>query len=422
MKNPQKRQDKKSTVPSSEVEITWNAEWHILPRLLQKVRAPSVHRTLGAMADIWHPTSGDSAVADRKPIFSLTASWSHTTAVHANRRSCAEYWCSTRSNVASCRLRSFVTKSCLVSLVHFDASRWFYFSDLSFLPRNPSTVSREILRRTKPPSPITRILSGPIESYCTRDGLTPPHHRFPPRTGRTSWPETGATHPKTNWIVHIETYFTVRQLSWSQGNFVKQGSPQQSTNWVQHLPSICASQEDARCAEAKMCQQQKIVQHFKSKTRTIWIYLTCSPASLVDAWIMFIALPQVTGSGQVCNCKRKVSWHKLSQKNIKKMSFCNEPVPSLLLRVPHEIGFCSHAQLETSIEAIYQLWTGPSIQKSPLSWSTTCEYMLHVNDMWIHVNNVYNIFNLQILVPFRKYAKTCPRNVQTAFVFSSAPF
>lgn len=196
MKNPEKRQDKKSTVPSSEVEITWNAEWHILPRLLQKVRAPSVHRTLGAMADIWHPTSDDSAVANRKPIF-------FTVDI---------YWCSTRSNVASFRLRSFVTKSCLV---HFDASRWFDFSDLSFLPRNPSTVSREILRRTKPPSPITRILSGPIESYCTRDGLTPPHHRFPPRTGRTSWPETGATHPTTNWIVHIETYFTVRQLSWS---------------------------------------------------------------------------------------------------------------------------------------------------------------------------------------------------------------
>ena len=181
--------------------------------------------------------------------------------------------------------------------------------------------------------------------------------------------------------IHIETYFTVRQLSWSQGNFVKQGSPQKSTNWVQHLPSICASQEDARCAEAKM-QQQKIVQHSKSKTRTIWIYLTCSPASLVDAWIM-LALPQVTGSGQVCNCKRKVS----AKKTCKKMSFCNEHVPSLLLRVPHEIGFCPHAQLETSIEAIYQLWTGPSIQKSPLSWSTTCEYMRmtcewHVNDMY----------------------------------------
>lgn len=339
---------------------------------------------------------------------------------HAQNHSRYIFWC---SNVASFRLRSFFTKSCLV---HFDASRWFDFSDLSFLPRNPSTVSREILRRTKPPSPITRILSGPIESYCTRDGLTPPHRRFPPRTGRTSWPETGATSPKTNWIVYTLKHTSqsgscpeVKEISWNRVVHNK------ATNWVQHLPSICASQEDARCAEAKMCQQQKIVQHFKSKTRTIWIYLTCSPASLVDAWIMFIALPQVTGSGQVCNCKRKVSWHKLSQKNIKKMSFCNEPVPSLLLRVPHEIGFCSHAQLETSIEAIYQLWTGPSIQKSPLSWSTTCEYMWHVNDMWmtcIHVNNVYNILNLQILVPFRKYAKTCPRNVQTAFVFSSAPF
>ena len=78
MKNPQKRQDKKSTVPSSEVEITWNAEWHILPRLLQKVRAPSVHRTLGAMADIWHPTSGDSAVANRKPIFFTVDIWNRS--------------------------------------------------------------------------------------------------------------------------------------------------------------------------------------------------------------------------------------------------------------------------------------------------------------------------------------------------------
>ena len=122
------------------------------------------------------------------------------------------YWC---SNVASFRLRPFVTKSCLVQ---FDASRWFDFSDLSFLPWNPSTVSREILRRTKPP-----ILSGPIESYCTRDGLTPPHRRFPPRTGRTSWPETGATSPKTNWIVYTLKHTSqsgscpeVKEISWNR--------------------------------------------------------------------------------------------------------------------------------------------------------------------------------------------------------------
>lgn len=164
------------------------------------------------------------------------------------------FWC---SNVASFRLRSFVTKSCLV---HFDAPRWFDLSDLSFLPRNPSTVSREILRRTKPPSQITRILSGPIESYCTRDGLTPPHHRFPPRTGRTSWPED-SPQKQTKSLKHTSQSGScpeVKEISWNRAVH------NEATNWVQHLPSICASQEDARCAEAKMCQQ-KIVKHSNQK-------------------------------------------------------------------------------------------------------------------------------------------------------------
>ena len=185
--------------------------------------------------------------------------------------------------------------------------------------------------------------------------------------------------------IHIETYFTVRQLSWSQGNFVKQGSPQKSTNWVQHLPSICASQEDARCAEAKM-QQQKIVQHSKSKTRTIWIYLTCSPASLVDAWIM-LALPQVTGSGQVCNCKRKVSAKKNMQKNVllqrtRSISSATSTtrdwfLPTRTTRDIHRshlptVDWPKHPK--ESLELKYDMW-------------------IHENDMWMtcewHVNDMY---------------------------------
>lgn len=155
---------------------------------------------------------------------------------------------------------------------------------------------------------------------------------------------------------------------------MKQGSPQQSTNWVQHLPSICASQEDARCAEAKMCQQQKIVQHFKSKTRTIWIYLTCSPASLVDAWIM-LALPQVTGSGQIWNCKRKASAKKTSKK---------------CLFATHTFHlFCYHTRL------VFATRTTRDIHRSHLptvDWPKHPKESLELKyDMWIHVTCEWHV-------------------------------
>ena len=50
----------------------------------------------------------------------------------------------------------------------------------------------------------------------------------------------------------------VKEISWNRVVHNK------ATNWVQHLPSICASQEDARCAEAKM-QQQKNCSAFQIK-------------------------------------------------------------------------------------------------------------------------------------------------------------
>ena len=66
------------------------------------------------------------------------------------------------------------------------------------------------------------------------------------------------------YCIHIETYFTVRQLSWSQGNFVKQGSPQQS-NKLSPTPAqhLCISR---RCpmrwsqnAAAKNCSAFQII-------------------------------------------------------------------------------------------------------------------------------------------------------------------
>lgn len=72
------------------------------------------------------------------------------------------------------------------------------------------------------------------------------------------------------YCIHIETYFTVRQLSWSQGNFVKQGSPQQS-NKLSPTPAHLKKMPDAlkpKCSRKKLFS---ISNHKLGLSESIWL-------------------------------------------------------------------------------------------------------------------------------------------------------